>query len=78
MALMRWKITKPGQARIIELALKGAGQGSLQKDFEALGYNFPAGTYVDTGSCNDPSLRICHDPATLDRIEKTFQLERRP
>ena len=52
----------------------------LQHVFEAIGYDFPSGTYVEVtphSTFGGGYLRICHESAILERMERDLQLDRR-
>jgi hypothetical protein len=78
-ARIKWKFTRPGQARLFAASqhLSQAGLDSdspFQKCFEELGYAFPKGCRASGGG-DPPSWRITHYPSVLNRIERDLNLK---
>ena len=70
-----WKISRPGQARLLATAarLRSAAPDqdhTLQEVLEAMGYKFPPGCHASGGGDNSPGWHITHYPSMLSRIAK--------
>lgn len=78
-ARLKWKFTRPGQARLIAVMqrLSQANPKSdnlFQKSLEELGYTFPKGCCADR-SGEHASWSITHHPSVLNRIERDLNLK---
>ena len=78
-ARVKWKVTRPGQARLFAVSQR-LSQADLdsddpfQKCLEKLGYTFPKGCKASAGG-DPPSWHITHYPSLLNRIERDLGLK---
>ena len=70
---IQWHVINPGQVRLHEVA-RASGVKNLQSCLEELGYEFPPGTYAQSGDVV-PGWRICHHASVLDHLEEYLDLQ---
>lgn len=78
-ARIKWKFTRPGQARLFAVFQRLSRANPdldrpFQKCLEELGYAFPEGCR-GSGGGDPPSWRITHHPSVLNRIERDLSLK---
>lgn len=74
---IKYRINKPGQAKLISLFTGDSPPSDFQTGLEILGYQFPRGTEAVSGHLTTPNFYIKHYPDVLDSLESEFHLERR-
>ena len=78
---LEWKLKRSGEARLYSLAMNQASnvEEPLTEAFREAGYEFPLGSSAKTRhTVAGVYIEICHYPAMLDHLERTFQLTRKP